>query len=323
MKKLYAIIVLLGMPSWSFSQIINFPDPNFESALLNHNPVIDVNSNGLIEVSEAQAVATLNLNNKNISSLDGIENFTGLTTVNCDDNHLSSFSYNLPNLTNFNGYNNQLTSFDTTHLPMLYSLGVGNNLLTSIDLQNCPNLYGFYCPGNLFSSITLCGTQTAWLECSNNPNLTNVSVKNNVISIVLWGDPPLGMFFFFDCPLLTSICYDPDELEAVQWSLIGSNNVNLVTDCSANCVPLAATPFQAESFSIAPNPVGDILQISTNDAATTRTISIYNSIGQFVKSISPRADASMALDVSTLPSGVYSIAMDSEHGKAVKKFVKT
>lgn len=53
--------------------IVSIPDANFKNALLNHNPVIDTNSDNEIQISEAvNFTGNLTLHNQGISNLTGI-----------------------------------------------------------------------------------------------------------------------------------------------------------------------------------------------------------------------------------------------------------
>lgn len=323
MKKLY-IISLLFIIHMAFGQVINFPDANFKTALLDHNPAIDINLDGAIDIKEAQNVNnTLYLNNKNIFSLDGIENFNNLQALNCSFNHLTAFNYSLPKLSYFYGVYNQITTFDTSNLPLLNSLSVENNLLTSIDLQNCPLLDGFYCANNLLTTINLCGTLAGWLDCSNNPVLTSVSVKNNVISGILWGDPPLGMLNFYNCPQLTTICYDEGELQSVAFGSDSINNINVVTDCSVNCIPLVVPRVEVQNqFVLSPNPVSDVLYVHSDLEIHTGLISVSNLLGQQVISIVFENSGALRIDTTTLATGIYLMNITSDKGTATKKFVR-
>ena len=50
----------------------------------------DVNKDGKVSMTEANAVREIYVTNKNIKSLIGIEYFTNLTMLNCDYNNLTS-----------------------------------------------------------------------------------------------------------------------------------------------------------------------------------------------------------------------------------------
>ncbi|WP_313112359.1 hypothetical protein [Aequorivita sediminis] len=76
MKSTIFIIILLS--AVCHSQIINFPDNNFKNALLNHNPVIDLNGDGEVQISEAEYATQISISYQPIASLEGIQYFTAL-----------------------------------------------------------------------------------------------------------------------------------------------------------------------------------------------------------------------------------------------------
>src|SRR6476469_7801830 len=135
MKNLYLILLsLIGFSA--SSQIINVPDANFKNALLNPTfGIIDTNGDGEIQISEAQAVTGMNVDNKNINSLAGIEYFINLTYLGCSGNNLVSVDFSA-----------------LTHLGLLEILG---NQLIALDLSNCTELNQVECNGNALTSLVL------------------------------------------------------------------------------------------------------------------------------------------------------------------------
>ena len=75
---------MLLIPVFSFSQHTAIPDQNFEQALidLGYDNVID----GQVLTAIINIVTVLVVNNKNISDLTGIEDFT-TTYLSCGGNH--------------------------------------------------------------------------------------------------------------------------------------------------------------------------------------------------------------------------------------------
>lgn len=88
----------------------NFPDYNFRDYLKSQK----YGSDGVITDSELANVTILLINNKRISNLKGIENFTNLTTLSCSGN--------------------RLTTLDLSKNIKLETLYCGNNQIESINL---------------------------------------------------------------------------------------------------------------------------------------------------------------------------------------------
>ena len=142
MKKIILLISAFFLISNSFSQIIDFPDVNLKTRLLEAESnvyiaggcnsgghmKIDTNNNGEIEVSEALEVCELNLVYSEISDLTGIEYFTNLEKLICYGNLITTFDASpLTNLNWLSIYGNLLTDLNLTGLSNLYYLSISNN----------------------------------------------------------------------------------------------------------------------------------------------------------------------------------------------------
>ncbi len=142
-KKLLLILsIFLCFFANSFGQI-NFTDSNFKNALLNHIPIIDTNGSGQIEISEASAITRLELDNKNISNLEGIEHFINLEVLKCSDNNIQKIN--------------------TENLTKLKFLTAERNLIKSIDVRNCI-LWTLRLSGNPIEYAYLTGRNTFQME---------------------------------------------------------------------------------------------------------------------------------------------------------------
>ena len=205
MKKLYFIAALLCLNFSMSGQIVNIPDANLKYSLL-HTACVDdtddgvndrdadLNDDGEIQLSEAAAVHYLNLQNRNITSLEGIAAFSGLKKLRCFNNHLTAIDVTslnqleelkcggnplttlnvngLVNLKTLNCNNDLLASIDLNSLTTLEELQVYSNALTTLDLSNNPNLVHLWCGQN----------QLATLDLSSKPNLSVVSCESNAIT---------------------------------------------------------------------------------------------------------------------------------------------
>jgi Leucine-rich repeat (LRR) protein len=164
MKKICLLFFFITI--FSRAQIINFPDANFKNKLLTvgyacigesmdncfFGGSIDSNNNGEIEVSEAEAVAILQLSSANISDLTGIEYFINLERLGCAYNNLTSIDLSaLTSLKILRLMNNQLSSLNLAGLNQLEELSCQNNQLTSLDISEQTQLKLLLCEGNQIS----------------------------------------------------------------------------------------------------------------------------------------------------------------------------
>lgn len=74
-------------------------------------------------------------------------------------------------------------------------------------------------------------------------------------------------------------------------------------------------------FSLYPNPVHNVLNITAKETIEISSINIYNILGQLVVVI-PNAKESKTVDVSSLTSGNYFIKINSDKGTSNTKFIK-
>ena len=158
MKKIF--FVACSLCSFLTSgQIINFPDNNLKTRLLQSSPdypiaatgwsngvaeqyiKIDSNNDGEIEQSEALAVTFLNIRGSGISNLSGMEYFTNLHWFSFGNNQVTSATNlsGLINMEKFGCFGNQLTEINVSTYSMLINLTCSNNQLTSLDLSGLSN----------------------------------------------------------------------------------------------------------------------------------------------------------------------------------------
>lgn len=125
------------------AQIVNIPDANLKTALLNHSPVIDTNGDNQIQISEAQALTgLLNLNYKQISDVSGIENFNNITELNLHNNEFTSFPVisSMTSLQTLNLCFNNLTSVDVSGFTALETLYIQYSDLSVISDSDLPKV---------------------------------------------------------------------------------------------------------------------------------------------------------------------------------------
>lgn len=169
------------------AQVVNIPDTELKNFLINSTAAdgnasvntptldssdgtwyvsnyhsIDINGDGQIQLSEAQAIKFLKLTGIYCLNTTGLEAFTNLQYLD--------FSNNFP-----------LTSLDVTPLINLKGLVCGsNNYLTSLNASGLSNLLSLNCLGNSLSSLNITGsTNLQILHCNYN-ELTSLNVSQHI-----------------------------------------------------------------------------------------------------------------------------------------------
>ena len=183
--------------------VVYFQDFNFYSAILELG--VDADSNGFISYEEAEKLTTLDVHEKNISDMKGIEAFVNLTYLNCSNNELYSLDLNKNTLLeSIECDENNLTSLLVTNDSSLVYLSCNYNNLSSLKISGNILLKYLYCNGNQITSLNVShNTTLEILECDINKipglnvsglsslerlrcggnQLQSINVSNNSVSI--------------------------------------------------------------------------------------------------------------------------------------------
>ena len=162
----------------------------FANAVKEFNPNIQwrANPDGTVSLDEYNRmqiirnwVAFLDLRNKNITSLAGIEYFTDLETLDCRGNQLTTLDVTkLTKLMFLVCNDNQLTALDVTGLTSLTDLECNGNQLVSLDVSTLKELQILWCHGNKMTALDI--THNAYLgdlKCGNQQD-------NQQLTLTLW-----------------------------------------------------------------------------------------------------------------------------------------
>ncbi|MFR9593252.1 MAG: leucine-rich repeat domain-containing protein [Rikenellaceae bacterium] len=142
-----------------FAQAIYDLDNSF---VLGDDGDIDITTNA----AAIAALTSLDVSNKGLTSLVGVEYLTALTKLNC--------------------YDNNITSLDLSKCVALEYLDCEGCLLTSLDVSGCAVLEELYCNTNLLTSINLSGCESLdYLNCSYN-SLTSLDISDCTVLETLY-----------------------------------------------------------------------------------------------------------------------------------------
>ena len=204
MKKFYLLLVTFFVAGQINAQIVTIPDTNFKAKLLlasTANQIakdatgnyikIDANSDSEIQETEAQNVRYLDVSGSTIASLQGIQSFTNLQYLLCNNNQLTSLNVNgLAMIKTIKCFNNQLTSLNITGLTTLQYLDCSNNQLPALTLTGSTTLVNVFCGNNQLTALSLTGlTNIQQLDCSNN-DITSLNLTGlvNVTHLKCYGN---------------------------------------------------------------------------------------------------------------------------------------
>ena len=187
-KLLLSLLVLFTATiAWADVEINeeNFPDEIFRSFLLEQG----YGSDGVLTDAEIAGVASIDVNSKDIRSLKGIEFFTALTDLACNENQLTALDVSqLTALKKLGCSANQLTELDVSKLTALTFLSCSNNQLTELDVSLLSALDTLNCWSNQFTSLDVSrNTALDYLDCGFN-QLTSLDISNNPGLVTLYCD---------------------------------------------------------------------------------------------------------------------------------------
>jgi Leucine-rich repeat (LRR) protein len=155
------------------------PDLNFENELIAKG--IDSGApDGKVLTSKIKILTGLDVSNKNIADLTGIQDFEALTDLRCTDNKLTSLDIKSnTKLTEFHCDHNLLTSLDVTKNTLIQYFSCSFNKITSLDFSK--SIFTFFsCNDNLLTSLNMRNVRAsgAFSSVKNNPNLTCIEVDD-------------------------------------------------------------------------------------------------------------------------------------------------
>lgn len=248
----FVLFLLISIP-FNAQNIENF-GLEFKNILVNQNCVapsfgatgiskVDTNNDGEISIAEAEAVTHLQLSGNNVIDATGIEYFTNLETLSCENSSLSSLNVSaFINLERLNCANNQITELiGLNNLNELIALICNNNELSTLDVSNSSNLNYLECGYNQLTNLTL-GTSTSYLilDCNNN-QLTEIDVS---------GYPNLEEFYISN-NLLTSL----DLSNNTNFYFIGADNNEITTVFIKNGIQDLYWDEHYSYFNLTGNPI--------------------------------------------------------------------
>ena len=177
----------------------DFPDDNFRAYITD---LADYYKDGKLTQYEADKIKYINVSGKHISDLKGIGYFDKITSLQCQNNDLSSldlsrnrelrilYCYNNSlgsldlsrntKLTALECYNNSISSLDLKNNTNMVDLDLRNNKLTKLDLSSCPYIVTLRAEGNKdLSNLNITGCKQLRDLRAENCALTSLNVSGS------------------------------------------------------------------------------------------------------------------------------------------------
>lgn len=181
MRSLF-LSLLLFLPAIVTAQVVRIPDSVFRQQVIALG--YDTNDDGKIQISEAQKVTVLNIDNLGIVNLEGINSFTNLEELNVIRNKITSLDVTkLKKLKYFYASFNPLSEINVAglgNLEHLYfpAVGLNRTLIRSVNLSGLTNLVELKCSNSALAALDLGGLNKLELVECENSKLTSVSLRN-------------------------------------------------------------------------------------------------------------------------------------------------
>jgi len=322
-------ILLLSISTTAFAQITQIPDPNFEQALIDLGIDSDGIVNGQVLTSDIETVTSLNINNKGIQDLTGIEGFAALEILDVSSNQVQSltFSQNLALKELIFDHSLWLTEIDVSNNVNLETLHSSYSLLTQLDLTNNPNLLEL-----ILGEPSPAGNHLIeFLDLSHHSDLIKLQLINlEYLRIVdlRSGSNNILTDVFVECTLDGGFDCEPypclmvDDVDAAQNNQFPYSEWNVMVTYSEDCTA-GLNDNKAATYSIHPNPAKNELFITAQNTAGNLKVKIFNIEGKLLSTQTLEIANQTSIDVSQLVSGIYFLNIEDENGNTTtKKFIK-
>lgn len=153
-----------------FTEMTKIPDNIFEKYLIEIG--VDDNIDGFVNTSKIKKITSLNLSEKGVNDLTGIEDFLSLKVLIANDNLISKIDLSLnTELEILYLDNNSIKNLDLSTNTKLQKISLNDNLISGIDLSLNTELEILYLNNNSIKDLDL----------STNTKLQKIELNNNSI----------------------------------------------------------------------------------------------------------------------------------------------
>jgi len=325
----FSIILLFFATHHGLAQYTQIPDAEFEARLIAQGIDTEGTLDGQVLTDDIDHILILDVSTPfpptYIQDLTGIEDFTNLEFLNFASNEITTVDLsNNVNLKTLVAKFNNLTTLDISSNLALEVLDITNCFPGTCDQENTISELDLSTNIELRSVFLNFYNQLSSLDLSNNGELESVTVSRNTIlnslNIKNGNNTNITLLNVIDNPLLECITVD-DPVAATEGVLPPYDDwvVEPGVIFSKECILGLDDIFRNLSIHLVPNPTQNQFLIESSGELSLDFAIIYDIAGRVVFSEIVK-DASM--DISTLKSGVYFVALYTSQGTITKRIIK-
>lgn len=165
-----------------------------------------------------------------------------------------------------------------------------------------------------------------WMVDPNaNGNLeAQISTDGGTVWTTLWVEEDEGVFVdYVTLPVSLDLAtYVGQSNLKIRFYYTGNDADSVSVDDVLVSGTLGVNDIVSSSFITFPNPVNSAVTISNSENISLTEVTITDINGRTIKSINANNVSELEINVSDLNAGVYFMNINSDSGKAVKKFIK-
>ncbi len=259
------------MVPWT-TDVISFADAKFKAYCVEN---FDTDGDGEITEEEAAAVTKIECSLGGLTSLVGIEYFSGLEYIDVSCNSLTSLDLShSTKLKTVLVNNNKLQSFEISGLAALETLDCSTNKLGSLDVSESPVLENLNCSGNKLGTLNLKNNKALTELDVNNNSLATLDLRNNTAletlhcrknSLGVLDVTKLTALKDLDCSNNPITALNLSALTALEVLRCGSNSLqNLAIGANVNLVTLECEANSLKALDLSKNVLLETLDCSDN-----------------------------------------------------------
>ncbi len=158
------------------------PDANFEAELRVLGYDDSAANDGKVPTRLIEVVTSLDISNKTISDVSGIEDFSALTSLDIEDNSLTSLDISNNTALEFLfAQDNQIASIDFSQNVALTRIDIRNNPISALDVSSNNLITRLECNGTNITALDVTNlTQLDYFD-ANNLSLTTIDLSQNIV----------------------------------------------------------------------------------------------------------------------------------------------